>query len=753
MYRTHKNLASGSVWKAVLAAFAIASAPAASATAPEAPAAAETTVTWENLGNEDGYYVQRLTVTGNMDFDKLAFNMFARGMQPLDSADSLYQLVPGYYAISSPRFRNGAGEVVVDIRTNGYFRCHSYAPDGFHAIMPDNSTRPVNFVYKPVTEPHQWQAPGVADAMPYGDAVYEFNETLAGGDAGIYDVIPSYKSVSLTGGVSRKPLQQIITIRESMDAGNPDAYTITINDNKVKVTAANEHAAKRALASFNRQVVDVCGETLPNAVITDWPDFPYRGVMLDVSRNFQPLDEIKKIVDYMQQYRMNVLHFHLVDDEGWRLEIPELPELTAYGAFRGYSPDEADHLFQIYAGDGNPNTLGGPANGYYTEEEFVAFLRYAYDRGVSVIPEIDTPGHSRAAVRAMEKRYRDTGDASYRLIHDGDSSTYTSAQAYHDNVMNPALPGPYKFLDTVTSAVQRMYNEAGVPLLAIHIGGDEVARGAWNGSEPARRMMEEKGLETQTAFHGMFVESVAQMLAAKGIPMSGWQEIAVGHTPEYNAAMAPLTYSVNCWTQSSNDPERSVTRRAIDAGFPVVLSNVNHFYLDQCYNRHPEEPGLIWGGTVDEFASLHGYPAALYPQGDAPGKVIGISGQLFAETMRSPQTLELYLFPKMLGLAERAWNADTTYTDARFNAVVVREIDRWVADGTTFHLRQPGIIEVDGMLLMNSPYAEAEIRYTTDGSEPTRDSALYTAPVPAGPAKARAKLFYRNTESLTTHQR
>ena len=492
---------------------------------------------------------------------------------------------------------------------------------------------------------------------------------------------------------------------------------------------------------------------IPTAIIEDYPDFHYRGVLIDISRNNQPLETLENIAFKLAQYRMNKLHFHFNDDEAWRLEIPSFPELTQLGSRRGYTLDEKEYLVQIFAGNGNPNETKGSSNGYITRQQFVDFLKKCHALGVDVIPEIESPGHARAAIKAMEARYQRTGDPIYRLIEDGDTSKYTSAQAFHDNVMNPALDGPINFMRTVIGEIISMYKDAGVELTAIHIGGDEVPDGAWNGSPSAQALIKEKNLDGEKGLHAYFVKQIANILAERGIPMNGWQEIAIGHSDEYNNEVAPLTGGVNSWTVFNPKApiDKHVSVQALKAGYPVILSNVNHFYLDQSYNYHPDEPGLTWGGVVDEFASLNGYPAKMCPVPDElKEKIIGLSGQVFAETLRSPEQLESYLFPKMFGLAERAWNANETYSNAHFNKLIAEKELPTFGDDCNFHLRQPGIMNNKGTIKMNSPYEKAVIRYTLDGSEPTIDSPIYTKPIKTDATEIRARLYYLGKESVTT---
>lgn len=720
-------------------------------------ATAKTTVVWENMGNDkdakgNAYYVQRFTVKGDIAMiDRLCFNQFARQMTPLNSADSVVEIVPGYYYITSPQFGTAADSVVIDIRVKGTMAAICYAPDGVHVVTKEGLTAGVKYSRKSIIDrPEQWSVEG-RDKMPYGDGIYRFNESLVSNDSiGVYDVIPSFKSVKMLGG-HYKCNGEVIS--HAITHSNPEFYRITISTDSVVVEYASERALKiahRVLSTHNYLPGD--GTPLPCAVIEDYPDLPYRAVMIDIARNFQRVNDLQTVVQMLARYRLNTLHFHFCDDEAWRLEIPGLPELTNVGSRRGYTLDEKNHLVQIFAGNGDPNTAEGTANGYISRGEFIEFLRYCQEYGIDVVPEIESPGHARAAIKSMEARYRNTGDASYRLIEDGDTSRYTSAQAFHDNVMNPALPGPYKFMEKVIDEIALMYKEAGVPLTAIHIGGDEVPRGAWNGAPSALALIKNKNLKDEKGLHAYFVQQLAKILSQRGIKMNGWQEIAIGHTPEYNAEIAPLVGGVNCWSTLPSHGHGGVTREAVNAGYPIILSNVNHFYLDMTYNYHPLEKGLNWGGTVDEFNSLAGYPAQLCPtDSTTPGRIIGISGHVFAETMRSFPQLQSFLLPKMLGLAERAWNNSETYTPAMFNNIICKkELPRLALRGWNFHLRQPGIIVEDGIVKMNSPYSGAVIRYTLDGSEPTMKSPVYTEPFASDATQIRARLYHLGKESVTT---
>lgn len=707
-------------------------------------------VEWQTLGNcyDNGKptYTQRFTITGAKGVGRICFNQFARKMKTVNPVDTIMEIVPGYYYLASPRLV-ADGTAVIDVVTNGTLRHASYMPDGFHGVSSDGNLVAVKTSRCPIDAmPELWSLPG-NDLMPSAEAVYERNESLKGGrQPGAFDIIPSLKNVILVGagfanmkdGVNEKVVKH----------HRPCYYKIDFSLDTPLIEYASPKGRIAAWTTL-QQILTNNPQGVPRAVVEDWPDYSYRGVMIDIARNFIGIADLQRVAQYMARYKMNKLHFHFADDEAWRLEIPGLPELTAVGSRRGYTLDEDNFLAQIFTGNGNPDSSEGTANGYITRGEFIQFLRYCASLGIDVIPEIESPGHARAAIKAMRHRHKSTGDDSYLLSEEGDTSVYTSAQSFHDNVMNPALPGPYRFMEKVIDEIKSMYDDAGVALVGLHIGGDEVPRDAWGGSASAQTMISSRNLDGEKGLHAAFVKKVAAMLSARGIPMNGWQEIAIGHSAEYDNEIAPLTGGVNFWRES----RRSEAPGAAAAGYPVIVCNVDHFYLDQAYSNHPDEQGLTWGGNVDEFATLDGYPSLLCPVDSMAAKnIIGVSGHLFAETIRDFAQVQRYLFPKMLGLAERGWNADTTYSHADFNRVIAdRELPSMAIRGMDFHLRQPGIKACDGVIMMNSPYNGAEIRYTLDGSNPKPDSPLYAAPiVDDGTSSVRASLFYHGRKSVPT---
>ena len=298
---------------------------------------------------------------------------------------------------------------------------------------------------------------------------------------------------------------------------------------------------------------------------------------------------------------------------------------------------------------------------FYTAEEYQRILRYAWDRRIRVIPEFDTPGHSRASIKAMQAYERRTGNSSFRLQDPADTSRYWSAQDFTDNVLSVYLPSVYKFYGKVFDEVIRLHKDAGVPLPAIHIGGDEVPEGAWLGRE--RHEMKE-----------IFINGMLDLAEARGIRLAGWEDIAKGLEPETQERLKNSLYFINIWNTEGIE------------GFPVVLSPAAYTYLDLAYSEAPEEIGLSWAGYVDERKTF-----ALNPN-DYKGDIIGVQAQLWSSQLRSFDDATYQMLPKILGVAERGWNGGClepfeTAFDRFYSIIVAREMREWERKGYVFKKR------------------------------------------------------------------
>ena len=575
---------------------------------------------------------------------------------------------------------------------------------------------------------------------------------------------------------------------------NREQYKLEVSSEGIEISGINAHGVfngcQTLLALFKGQTAPYRLECVS---IEDYPDLVYRGQMLDVARNFTTIDNVKKLIDILASYKINVLHLHLTDDEGWRIEIPGLEELTSVSARRGHTLDESNNLYPSYDGafDANGATTG---NGYYTKAEFIDLLQYATARHIRVIPEVDCPGHSRAAIVAMNARYNkyiDTDPAKakeYLLCDFEDKSEYRSAQAYTDNVMNVALPSTYTFIDKVFSEIAIMYQEAGLTLPSIHIGGDEVPKGAWLGSPLAQTLMQKENLKDTKQLSEYFFQKAITLLAQKGLKFDGWQEVALHNPKEIDKELTQVVDAVYCWNTVPEYHSDIIPYSIANNGYKVVLCNVNNFYLDLAYSPHPEERGLSWAGYVDETKAFSMLPFSIYKsartklngdsvqvdfadegkvklQKEAQENILGIQAQLFSETIRSQEWVEYYVFPKILGLVERGWNAHPQweylkgeaeraayYEDLSsfYKRISTKEFPYLNSIKANYRIPHAGILLKDNMLYLNSPLTGAIIRYTTDGTEPNAKSEQWTEPIKCLAQTVKAKVFFLNKESVTS---
>jgi len=327
-------------------------------------------------------------------------------------------------------------------------------------------------------------------------------------------------------------------------AMKPESYILDVKASGIAIAAGDAAGANHALRSLAQQAAFERGKLAPLRV-EDAPEYRFRGLHIDLGRNFHGRGQILKLVEAMAAYKLNKLHLHLADDEGWRIEIPALPELAEIGSKRCHDPAEQTCLLpQLGAG---PEGTGG-VNGYLSVADYVAILQAAAARQIEVIPSIDMPGHSRAAIRAMEVRAarltaagKKTEAEAYRLIDPADTTAYRSIQNYSDNTLNVCLPATYRFVDTVVDALADMHKQAGVPLRTFHLGADETA-GAWVKSPACKAMIAENGGDAGR-LTPRFIERVSQSLAAKGLEAGGWSD-GMGHT---ETAAMPKKVQTNIW--------------------------------------------------------------------------------------------------------------------------------------------------------------------------------------------------------------
>jgi len=517
--------------------------------------------------------------------------------------------------------------------------------------------------------------------------------------------------------------------------------------------------------------------------VVDKPRFPFRAFMLDVARNFQSKEEILKVLEIMSLYKLNVFHFHLSDDEGWRLEVPGIPELTEVGAKRGFPFDNNQQLHPSYGSGPFAKPAG---NGYYTREDYIDIVRYAAIRHIRVVPEIESPGHARAAIKAMEYRHQKYLDENnsveanrYLLSDSADQSTYLSSQYFRDNVMNVALPSTYTFIEKVIDELITMHREADAPLTAIHMAGDEVPFGSWEKSPAVASFLQANpSIKPGKGLWSYYFEEIKKILRARDLNIYGWQELVVGTQTEddskhiINPEFVSNDLQVDAWWNMYGNED--IPYKLANTGYKTVMTCFDHFYFDLAYTESFNEAGDAWIGFLDINRIYSFIPYDYYRnfKTDVRGKahapdffkgkellsekgkqnIMGIQGALWGENVISADLMEYLLVPRLLALAERAWSPDPAwvkeknparsqqlYDDALavfVNTLGKRELPRldYYNGGINYRIPTPGATARDGKVFANIQLPGFVIRYTTDNSEPDSTSMVYSAPIPHGPS-------------------
>lgn len=420
--------------------------------------------------------------------------------------------------------------------------------------------------------------------------------------------------------------------------------------------------------------------TIPEVIINDKPRFNHRGLMLDVSRNFHTKHSLKKLIDIMAMYKMNKLHLHLSDDEGWRIEIPSIPELTKYGSKRCNFFQEEKCLVPSLGSGPFSNSSG---SGFYSVKDFREILRYAKTRHVQVIPEIDIPGHALSAIQAMFFREQDlqiqhSVEKRVSYILSDDVSGIPSVQNWIGNSINPCFNASYRFIDTVLADLQMIYE--GIQTLdLVHIGGDEVPRGVWEHSAACQAVFH--GSFSHSTIKKMFLFTIADIAHSRGLKIAAWEDgvYSDGHGPYNVGDFKQKEVSVNTWNNVWESGEGGRAIDFADSGYHVILSMATHLYFDHPYEPDPEEPGLYWATRYIDTYKVFGFmPLDVFANAEfdsvgnkinlaslcegtcrqfkKPENIIGIEACVWSEKIRNENQLFSMIFPRLLALAERAWH-------------------------------------------------------------------------------------------------
>jgi hexosaminidase len=446
--------------------------------------------------------------------------------------------------------------------------------------------------------------------------------------------------------------------------------------------------------------------------------------MLDVARHYMPPEFIKQMLDWMALHKLNTFHWHLTDDQGWRLEIKKYPRLTEVGAWR--VPAGAGPASDIDAATGKPRRYGG----YYTQDQVRDIVRYAADRFITVVPEIEMPGHAQAAIAAYPQ-----------LGTEGPAPAVSSDWGVHSYLYN-ADEATFGFLEDVLTEVMALF-----PGQYIHIGGDEAVKDRWHASPRVQQRMRELGVADETALQSYFTHRMERFVSSHGRKLIGWDEILEGGLPQAATVMS--------WRGSKGAVE------AVTQGHDVVMAPAPDLYLDYLQSDSPDEPpGRPTYVTLADMYKFDALPPTI--AGDSARHIIGAQINAWTEHMRTPERIQHAVFPRLAAFAEGVWSAPERrkwsdflhrlppqlaryqnlgirYADSAFEVRVTASSSS-AADAT--RQRTAAGVVATHVTLSNQANA-GDIRYMLNGAEPTSASPLYRAPLDLQlPVTIRAATFF-----------
>ena len=492
-----------------------------------------------------------------------------------------------------------------------------------------------------------------------------------------------------------------------------EGYELNVDGEGIEVRASQFPGFLYALQSLEQLLpAAVYGtEPAPDAAwevpcvkIADAPRFAYRGMHLDVARHFFSVDEVKRYIDVMAIHKLNTLHWHLTDDQGWRIEIKRYPELTAVGSIRKATVVRKE--WGTYDGT--------PYGGFYTQDEIRDVVKYAADRGVTVIPEIDLPGHMLAALTA----YPELGCT-------GGPYEVWGRWGVADDVLCPGREKTFEFLEGVLTEVMELF-----PSEYIHIGGDECPKVRWEKCPRCQAKIRQLGLKDDgehTAEHYLqsyVTDRIGKFLAQHGRRIIGWDEILEGRAPSDAVVMS--------WRGS----EGGIA--AAKLGHDVIMTPNSHFYFDYYQSLDTDAEPFGIGGYIP-MEQVYSYDPAfpeLTPEQQI--HILGVQANLWTEYVLSDEHLEYMLLPRLAALSEVQWCLPETKDWNRFigsfrmdkiYSQLGYEFAKHIFGVTASYAVDP---EKGGVVMTLTTQGGAPIRYTLDGSDPTASSPLYKAPVTIG---------------------
>ncbi|MDR7371705.1 family 20 glycosylhydrolase [Flavobacterium aquidurense] len=492
-------------------------------------------------------------------------------------------------------------------------------------------------------------------------------------------------------GKSHKKNTISFLVDEKMSLPN-DGYKLTVTKKGIAVKGKSVNGVLNGFQTLIQicTAKEVKKGTVPFVKIEDYPRFEWRGMMLDCSRQFFDKPTVENYIDWLAAHKMNVFHWHLTDDNGWRVEIKSMPDLTAKGAWRG--PGEV--LLPSY-GSGNKRY-----GGFYTQKDIKEVVAYASARGISIMPEIEIPGHSRAIT------------ASYPEIGCVTTQETKSVQGEVKNVWCVGREENYQILDSIIREFTEMF-----PFEYIHVAGDEVNRANWEHCPKCKALMEKEGYTDTFQLQNYFFKRVEKIVEKYNRKTAGWNEIMKG------GDVSPNT-QIFAWQGISYGIE------SVKKGYSTIMMPGQYLYFDMAQSEN--ERGHRWAAITDTKRAYSFEPVPNDDLTPEQQKLIkGVQGGLWSEYLDRPtRFVEYQSYPRISALSEIGWSKkeDKNWDDF-YARLTNSHLQRLANMGIAFRDFPPTALYKNGSITVTPPYAGAVVRYDANGNEPTRQSPLYTNPI------------------------
>lgn len=511
------------------------------------------------------------------------------------------------------------------------------------------------------------------------------------------DVLNSFlkpSAFTLLGGSAKDAAVTVKKISNSRQ----DYYALeTGADKKIKISYTSDRSRFYAFQTLIQLLIEhETDQQLPHLKIQDYPKYQWRGMHLDVCRHFFTKDEVKQYIDYLAMYKLNTFHWHLTDDQGWRIEIKKYPKLTEHGAWRSGSMvgPYSDHKYDDIR-----------YGGFYTQDEIREVVKYAQDRHITVVPEIEMPGHAVAAI------------SSYPWLScTGKQIPVERGWGVYEDIFCPKEE-TFEFLENVLSEVIALF-----PSKVIHIGGDEAPKTRWKECPHCQALIKKEGLKDEHELQSYFIRRIEKFLNAKGREIIGWDEILEG-------GLAP-----NAKVMSWRGTEGGLT--AASQQHDVVMTPGEYMYFDH-YQGDPQNEPLAFGGflPLEKVYSYNPVPAGLKPENHK--YILGAQANIWTEYINDFKQVQYMAFPRITALSEVDWGTSNPKNYNAFQKKVFQHMKWYDRKGinyarSVFNVTSTSLPANNGkdavIYALKGFNGTQGIYYTTDGSEPTLNSNKYSAP-------------------------